>query len=124
MVTYPDDYDPTMFDNHGKDLETRAPKLSDYDIQKLGPTMTIRLHGEYILPADSKNVDMVTTLVQALTKVKSVYVDGKRYRKIDDNEVVDPEVFISVDKVILRDKLEVNADTPIKDMVEAIIKEG
>ena len=69
----------------------------------------------------NENIELVTKLVQALTKVKTVYIDGKMYKKIDNDPVIDPEVYISVDKVFLNDKVEVTKNTPIQDAIEAIV---
>jgi len=122
MATFPDDYDPTEFDRMQDDEENaRRPKLSDYEIEKRGPTISVKLHGEYILPAVAENVELITNLVQKLTKVRTIYVDGKMYKRIDNDPVIDPEVFISVDKVYLNDKLEVNKNTPIQDAIESIL---
>ena len=121
MVTFPDDYDPSAFDAHGQDEDARHPKLSDYKLEKRGPTIAVKLRGEYIMPSSAENIELVTKLVQALTKVKTVYIDGKMYKKIDNDPVIDPEVYISVDKVFLNDKVEVTKNTPIQDAIEAIV---
>ena len=125
MVTFPDDYDPSNFDNQqedGPDEDYRPTKLSDFEIENRGATVRLDMVGSYILPAHKENLDLILKLLEQINRVQTLYIDGKKYRKIDESTALEPTVYIDAKGVYLRDKkLLVDKNTPMQEAITAMV---
>ena len=124
MVTFPEDFDPSEYGySHEHDVydeDYQPPKLEDFTIEERGATIRIELEGSYILPAQKENLDLVINLIKQLTRVQTLFIKGKKYRKINDEVKLEPKVFIDAKGVYLKGKdknLEITGETPLHKVV-------
>jgi len=78
--------------------------------------------GSYILPAHKENLDLILKLLEQINRVQTLYIDGKKYRKIDESTALEPTVYIDAKGVYLRDKkLLVDKNTPMQEAITAMV---